>query len=235
MESEKEEIKTAMPEEVVENKQEEQKDENTIPCPCCGKSTLHKPVKIKDEMLDHYMSCILTGVPFWHAYPLYDGKLTVKIGLLTREQLDLINRVARLCIQAREYSRIPQEDIDIVQRRTRLFMHIQGIDTKVNTVAQQSWQPSAALSEALPAYIDKLTKLMDELRGESKDAEAYKDAVTATKDIFHAMSQLCSDTALLSSVPEALLAVALDTHNQIYGILVSAGIDVNFWEGIELG
>ena len=37
-----------------------------VTCPCCGKPTLVRPIKIKGTVLDHYLTCIMSGVPFWH-------------------------------------------------------------------------------------------------------------------------------------------------------------------------
>ena len=53
--------------------------EELVKCPCCGKLTLTKPIKVKQDQLDKFLACTLTGVPYSSTYKLYKGSLLVTV------------------------------------------------------------------------------------------------------------------------------------------------------------
>ena len=75
---------------------EEGADPMYIVCPCCGKPTLTRPVKINDELLDHYMSCIISGVPFHRTYDIYGGKIRVTVTRLGEEMIEKLREASRI-------------------------------------------------------------------------------------------------------------------------------------------
>lgn len=68
----------------IEEEEKEKKAPEFITCPCCGKPTLVKPLELNGPILDHYIACLVSGVPFSHTYPIYKGKLEVTVSRLTQ-------------------------------------------------------------------------------------------------------------------------------------------------------
>ena len=89
---------------IEENKKEEVKLEDAkVICPCCGKPTLDKQLKVSDALLDHFVSCILTHTPFFNDYSLYNDRIQITCTQLNTTEEDR-NRAVAVYLKKLSYS-----------------------------------------------------------------------------------------------------------------------------------
>lgn len=208
--------------EVAKEKEEGSKVEY-VPCPCCGKMTLVRPVEVKGELLDHYMSCIMSGTPFWHTYKLYGGKLEITISQMSRDDgLKLKTATAEIEGIMHRLDTESQERAKDVIQLARLFACITNID--VHSGGQtKTFHPSIHVYEVLESF----DKLQVDLAAGTRSEEDAAQLVKKAYDVMH-------DTTVMSAVPIRALLLIMESHAQLFDILLSAGFDTTFWDGIEL-
>ena len=219
--------------EVVTTQEAEEKKEQKIKCPCCGETTLTKPLDIPSPILDEYLSSILSGVSFSHTYPLYGGKLEVTAVILdkqaSRKRISILQMLTDLkrSVGTSDVRKITL--IEDLQGVINLYYNIQTINTYVDKKLMSSFEPSAKINSLFDAILDNQQYVYHYVRqdytGEDKDK------------IFDILQELyatyCTDT-VLSSVPHLMLQAVVTTHSDLYNILLESGFDENFWHGIEL-
>jgi hypothetical protein len=192
-----------------------------ITCPCCGKPTLVKPLELNGPVLDHYMACLVSGVPFSHTYPVYKGKLEITATRLTKKQeqtLRTVSNVLEMC-----EGRLP-EQVSIVRELTNVIKtYISIIDIRLHAGESKTFYPQ----ETVLAVCDKLCEIrMDIISGTISNEDL-------TKVIQNLYGTLVSP-GVLSAVPQPMIASVVETHSHLFYILLDSGFDVNFWNGIEL-
>jgi len=192
-------------------------DDALMRCPCCGKNTLKTPLKVNAELMDHYMSCVMTGVPFWHEYPLYNGRIVLRIKMLDAEHQQLLDRVSTALEILQDATNIQTEKLQVNQLRVliRNQLHLEQVKVS-NGPGMKTWNVAETVADKIKAFFTKDT-------GTTIDIAQYK-----------ALYELCHDATLVSGLSEQLLAVTIDTHYRLSSILIATGIDENFWRGIEL-
>ena len=194
----------------------EEQEDALMRCPCCGKNTLKTPLKVNQELMDHYMSCVMTGVPFWHDYPLYGGKIVLRITMLDNERQRLLDKLST-ALEILTEQVVQSEKLQANQLRVlaRNLMHLEQVKM-ANGPGVKVWQVAVTLTEKLR-----------ELFGSDRTPKVVGEQ-------FQELYDFCHDPEKVSGLSEQLLSVAIDTHYRLSSILIATGIDENFWQGIEL-
>lgn len=207
---------------------EQQKAENRpdiafVTCPCCGKPTLPKPVKPNQELVDHWLACMMTGTPFSHAYPIYDGKLTVTVTRLSAAQVDKLDQSLTVLdlLKAKAW---PDPgcpvNLDLLRGLIRRLVSIKEIKLHGSHPVVFAPQPVAL------GWCGRLVS-------EKAALLAFTD-ISSVSELLQACYDDLTNPELVSAVPDEMLLAVLSAHVSISDILMSAGFDSNFWKGIEL-
>jgi len=190
-------------------------------CPCCGKPTLPVPVTPNAQLLDHWLACMATGVPFSRTYPLYAGRVKITVTQLTPENADAVTAMCtKLSLIA---SNIILDDlslnVDMLASAAKICIGIESIEMKANG-QDLLFKPAECVLKAA-----ELLKQID--IGDSVDKGKLANVIREISD------NLISPK-YMSAVPPKLLLLLLETHNKLYDVLLNAGLDKNFWDGIKL-
>ena len=203
---------------------EEKKEPTKIKCPCCGELTLTQPLDVKSAVLDEYMAAIITGVPFSHTYSLFNGSVKIKVESLNRADSTLISDVARhLNEYAADKEGQAEGEGDVVTYIKelagvlRLYFGIISINMYKNDELVKTYSPSVVMREHAKNI-----------------AAAFRDGDEKALAAIAAAVDVCLSQDVISSVPDAAIRTVVVTHGQLYNLLMEAGFDENFWEGIEL-
>jgi len=196
---------------------ESTKQDDMMRCPCCGKNTLHTPLKVNTELMDHYMTCVMTGVPFWHDYPLYNGRIVLRIKMLDTEHQRLLDRISMALEMWVDAVSAQTEKVQINQLRVLLRnqMHLEQVKM-TNGPGVKTWNVSEIVTHKVKSLFEN------------------EESVKITPEQYKSLYSLCHEPELVSGLSEQLLSVAIDTHYRLSSILIATGIDENFWQGIEL-
>lgn len=194
-----------------------------VTCPCCGKLTLVRPVEVKGEILDHYMACIMTGTSFWHTYKIYGDKIAATVTQLDR---DLSQKLTLLSSDVDTISAYVPEETGMkckhIWNMCGLYIHIKGISINAGLESRTFTPQDAAIKACDMLRPLNMGRVAKEISDE--DIVAKIDAAYA----------LLSDPSVVSAVPNRMLIALVESHNRLYDLLMSAGFDANFWDGIEL-
>lgn len=194
-------------------------------CPCCKEKTLKKPVKVSTEIVEHYMACIMTGVPFNHMFPLYGGRLQVKITAHTRDDAMFLYKFMVFLEPLSGDAASIKDLIGLVNT----FSSVDSIYVRKKEKDDedtQMFKPAAAIFE-------KCRALYEAWEGKDvrlPDSEDRKALVEELKKLYVELS----NTSVISAVPPYIIAKTISDFHAIDGILLNAGFDENFWKGIEL-
>ena len=192
-------------------------------CPCCKHPTLSTPIEVEGALLDHYLSCIMTGVPFSHTYPIYKGRLSVTIAQLSSaEAATMQNALSVLDYCSHMLGDSHKELLDDLTGLVKLYVGVSSISMKQAT-GTKLITPRDIVLMVCGSLSDMKTDL---LMGNTQPEAALEELVKYNLKL--------RDTSLMSAVPSRLLADLLKAHNNLYAILMEAAFDTNFWEGIEL-
>lgn len=194
-----------------------------VHCPCCGKPTLKKPVKPGDELLDQWLACTATGVPFSHVYSLYGGRVTVTAvqpdataGARVAAALSAIDRAKDIA----DFTELSESDLSALANAIRLFSCVREI--AFTSPVQKKFDTGAAADQAIGMLVEALP-MQRASAGQETWAGKLKSAYA-----------VMTDKANISTLPTGVLLAVGQTHAQITDILMSAGFDRDFWQGIEL-
>lgn len=207
--------------------QAEETEQKYILCPCCRKSQIPKPVEIDSPIMDHYMSCIMTGVPFSHTYELYGGKLAITATMLAHEEsLDLSIATSTLELCKAKMGGEMDETLSELIGMLNVYAQIDTISshdkTKLNM--KSLYNPKKVVFDICKDLNEKRYKIIQN--------DMTTDDI---KKMIENAFALCKNTSTMSALPAAILSTVQRTHDTLYSILVEAGFDPNFWKGIELG
>lgn len=197
---------------------EEKKEPVKIKCPCCGELTLTQPVDVKSVVLDEYMAAIIAGVPFSHTYGLHNGAVKVTVESLSREQSVLMSNVIK---RLELYKKNGEPNSDYIHELCgviRLYYGVTSIEMYRDKQLTKSYTPS----EVMRSQAETLSK-----------AFATGDHATICNAVAAAIKECLSEEAI-SPLHDAAVQTIVVTHSDVYNILMQAGFDENFWEGIEL-
>ena len=208
------------------NSQEPSAEQQYDICPCCGKPTLKRPVKPSQMLMDHWMACMISGTPFTHTYPLFNGRVEITVGIMSSEtegKLSLLTSLLDLAFKWMESSPDKPVNMPQVKAMARMCSVIHKIRLKASANDWREFLPIDALDIAIKKLLPLRETLME-------DKEPIGIA-----DILMDIQTLLTAPTTISSLPMDLLATTTEAHMQLNNILMNAGFDENFWSGIELG
>ena len=182
-------------------------ERNTLTvCPCCGKQTFPVPAEIDSAEKEHYLACILTGVPYSKTYSLFDGRVQLE---MAEAQPSFLDKLTRLSAKATLWEDKQQKSVlsDIV---TRLFRYhtIVSISVQVDS--------SRTIKKVRPAVEAILQEALSEEDG-NKFNSIYEKIVSP--DVIGTISNLILDKVII-------------THNRVMDVLALSGFDDSFYKGI---
>lgn len=190
---------------------EEEKKEQEVQmetCPCCGKPTL-EPEKtyISNEVIDHYLACILTGEPFAKDYYLYNGKMKVRVTSLPDETLDKMNLLTS------KFNFIQEEDLKDAYHLflSRLFTFLPIVSITIKTNGEEKIKDIQAVTKPL----------LDEAVQHTRDKEWLDKAY-----------QTLLDPAVILCVPKNVLNDVVVGHLKVEKLLETQSASKNFFQGI---
>ena len=208
-----------------EDNEEQQTKPNFIICPCCGKPTLTPPVKPKDELMDHWLACMVTATPFTHIYPMYNGRIYVTVRANSADSDGKVSMLASILdsIGARDdLMAVHQANIPQLKAMARICIHLpkreiasSGADARVFTPA-----------ECVVMALDKLYPLRSAILSGAQIDDFQLTMAEVTK--------LLTAPENVTSLPPDILSMTVETHLQLNNILMNTGFDKTFWAGIEL-
>jgi hypothetical protein len=189
-------------------------------CPCCGQPTLPYPIKhLPDDLADQFMACLLSGTPFTHAYPLYNGRVVITVTQMTQELHDLVNRLIHHINRLADSGvAIDGVSFDNMTGVVRTLVSVNSIEIKAAGTSRV-FQPVENLHRALAAF--------DELDPGDVTSDAMKNKV---RGIYRSLT----DPSEVSGVPAIQIMTTIEAHARLLTILMDSGFDENFWAGIEL-
>ena len=197
-----------------EQAQQEPPKERRTMCPCCHQMTLPEtPDKLNPELVDQYMACVLSGTPFSHEYPLYNGRMLVTAAAPTPEQKNAADTLVSILNECTSPLIIERDNM---RGMIRIAASIQEIKLNPGRDDMRVYHPAASLVEMAAAL------------------KQYKSQYPTEHDgVAMKLKQLTSPETMSGIPPHVLIAVT-NTHASITAIMNNLGFDRNFWKGIEL-
>ena len=192
-------------------------------CPCCKQKTLKKPIKISSEIAEHYMACIVSGVPFNHTFPMYDGRLVIKVLSHSREETILVYKMVMLTEPLAHTSPMLKDLIGLVNS----YGNIESIAVKHKDDEGKEhvtvYKPSSYVLKACAELVAKweTVKITDDNK---------KEFLADMQEKYNKLSS----TEIISAIPPVVLHRVVSDFRMLDSILLEAGFDENFWKGIEL-
>lgn len=202
---------------------EESLDSAFVTCPCCGKPTLPRPIKPNPQLLDHWLACMVTGVPFSHEYPVYEGRVLVTCSKLTAEQADTIDQLTTVLdsLPNKKWEADePPCNIEQLRSLSRLLISIPNIT--VNAGSRKVFKPQ-----------DEVMAVASDILLHKRDIAMFENVEVWSKTLKQGLGRLLN-SELVSGVPLVILMGVVRAHNSVSDVLLSTGFDENFWQGIEL-
>jgi len=186
-------------------------------CPCCGKETLQEVPEPAEQLAQHYIACIATGVPFNYTYALYDGAISVTISNLSTADSAVLQRdIPRLKVMNKECGyKLDEDMVGALDAQFDIYSIIQSIQIESSGKA---YSPKDNVMACL-GLVDK----------------AFSEAAKGEyRDVLETVYGRMTDVELLSAVPFAVLSGVVAAHFRVYDVLVNYGFDENFWGRIRL-
>lgn len=200
-------------------KAEKQEKPDMAICPCCGKPTVKKPIKVDSKIVDDYMASIITGVPFNHTFEMFDGKLALTVGAVPRDTSILLYRFGFLV----EPFAITDTPVADLLGLVNAYHGIQKIVVN-SSKGDKIYMPGTHIIEACK-------KLVEAWSGKDlTNAETKAEFIQAVQQLY---IQLAS-TDVVSATPPAVITRVVNDFRALETIMLEAGFDENFWKGIEL-
>lgn len=199
---------------------DEEKQPEMAVCPCCGQPTLKKPIKVDGKIVDDYLACIMTNVPFNHTFNLFDGKLKINVAMADRDEgLKLYRFICMVEPLAPREIKV-QDLLGLV----KTYGGIKRIDVKGRGNTEKTYFPEKHIAEVCNKLLTDWEYV--DLTDAGKKQEFLKAVMTAYEQL--------SQPDLLSSTPPGVLARVMNDFRAMERIILEAGFDENFWKGIEL-
>lgn len=201
-------------------RQEQEQKRTASICPCCHQPTLPYPVAhVPDELADQFMACLISGTPFTHVYPLYNGKVRITVTQMTAELRTIVEQVTH-AIDRLADSGLSLDDVsfDTMKGVVRSLISVPSIEIQAGALTK-TFQPQATVKRALEAF--------NTLEPGDTSSEQVMSTV---RGVFHSLT----DPAEVSGVPPIQIMTTIEAHARLLDILMDSGFDANFWAGIEL-
>lgn len=188
-------------------------------CPCCGKPTIKKPIKIDSKIVDDYMASIITGVPFSHTFEMFDGKLAITVGAVPRETSIILYRFGFL---VEPFASTDTQVADLLGM-VNAYCGIQKIVVE-SSKGNKIYMPGTHIIEACKRLVESWT---------GKDLTNAETKAAFIQDIQQSYLQLSAND-VVSSTPPVVITRVINDFRALESIMLEAGFDENFWKGIEL-
>lgn len=198
---------------------EKKEEPKMATCPCCGQETIKRPVKVDGKIIDDYLASIMTGVPFSHTFPMFDGRLKITVSVADKQEGLVLYRFVFMTEPFAQESSTVRDFLGLVNTycSIRKIIVTKGEDQNV-------YMPAEHVIEACRKIVDVWEK--EDLAKEEKKAEFLQALQTAYNELIV--------PAVVSSTPMLILNRILTDFRTIESLLLEAGFDENFWKGIEL-
>jgi len=212
----------ALSEKAAEPAQPPQED-RFVKCPCCGQHTLKKPVKLGDDLLTQWLACTATGLPFSHVYKLYGGRVLITAtqpGAETIARLAAASAAIDYALNDKDYTGLQAAELQNMMNSVRLFSCVNKVAFTSPTT--RAYDTGAAAEQAVALLVDA--------RADQRvhaDRQLWHDKLVKANTII-------TDNENVSAIPLGVLLAVGQTHVQLTDILMDAGFDADFWQGIEL-
>lgn len=189
-------------------------------CPCCGKPTLPYPVKsIPDNLADQFMACLITGTPFVHTYPLYNGRVKITVTQMTADLRVVVEKFVHVVDRLIDKG-FSTEGVSLDNMRgiARSLICVLGIEIQAGGQVRH-FKPSDSVQKA---RVDLEAAPMDDIQSSELAA------------IVRRVYKNLTDPSEVSGVPPIQILATIEAHGRLLDILTDSGFDENFWTGIEL-
>lgn len=199
---------------------EKKEEPKMATCPCCGQETIKRPVKVDGKIIDDYLASIMTGVPFSHTFPMFDGRLKITVSVADKQEGLVLYRFVFMTEPFAQESSTVRDFLGLVNTycSIRKIIVTKGEDQNV-------YMPAEHVIAACRKIVDVWEK-EDLAKEEKKKAEFLQALQTAYNELIV--------PAVVSSTPMLILNRILTDFRTIESLLLEAGFDENFWKGIEL-
>ena len=204
---------------------DEKKEPEKIKCPCCGELTLTQPLDVKGVTLDEFLASIITGESYTHTYKMYSGSVEVTVEALSKQASNVLalctkvlrNYIAKLEASDDEQARSAATPINELLGTLRLYFGVKTISMYKDKKLFKQYMPADAMREAA-----------------ANISHAYLEGQDAFDDAVAKAIEQCLSPEVISSLPTEAVRTIVVTHADIYVLMMNAGFDENFWDGIEL-
>ena len=180
-----------------------------ITCPCCGKPTLEKPIKVKQEDLDRYIASITTGEPYSKSYILHKGAVRVTVCNLDELTKDKMNLLV---------SRTNAEEDEALKGAQQLFI------VRLFTLLPVTCIEVAGEQECKKDIKALTTPLLQDA------LEHYKE-----KDWLDKAYSRLMDPSEVTGLSKTVIDKVVAKHLENYTLLTDSGFDADFFDGIVQG
>lgn len=189
-------------------------------CPCCHQPTLPYPVAhIPDELADQFMACMISGTPFTHVYPLYNGRVKITVTQMTAELRTVVERLTHEIDRLEDSGfALDNVSLDTMKGVVRSLVSVPSIEIQAGG-AVKTFQPQAVVKRALESF--------NAIDPGDTGSDKLKDTV---RGVFRSLT----DPSEVSGVPPIQIMTTIEAHARLLDILMDSGFDANFWAGIEL-
>lgn len=197
-------------------------EDGTIICPCCGKKTLHKPLKLDPEWMDQYMACMLTGEPYSREYTLYNGAISITVTSLSSE---LAERVSSALADMEGFDELSGEPTAIDAARQLLQVYSMIPEIRITTKGKTAtFRPLEVVNAVLDNVHDIRKKLDNKELGDVDVPALMRDKISLPM----------KDVKKLSGLPVSSLRSIILIHDQMLRVLTESAFDQSFWSRIKL-
>lgn len=186
-----------------------QKEPLFTECPCCKQKTFELPLKPKQDDLQLYMACLLSGQPFKKTYSLWDGRIKIEATEISQQKLIAMQKVAtKLAFadhgQISDMLKIISDVLFNKAYITKIMLYKDGQQEKVYDI-EPIWYK--AIQEVLKAQ---------------------------TKEDLQKILKVLTSPQNVSAVSMSLLQKVVKTHNSITELLSLSGFDADFFGDLLL-
>lgn len=202
--------------------EDKEQEKQKTKCPCCGANTYDADPNIDNETVDHFLSCIMTGVSFWKEYKLFDGRLSIEITIPRNEKRDEL--FATLTKLQNFYTPQGQSEHMLLTTLLGRFLYVRKITFDKKLATERVYD--------IAKHVDNMCAVIQQ---KCDDILALPKAkLPALQDVYKQLLMKTENTASVSGVPTQLLDKIIEQHNALYKQLVTRGLDQPFWKGIKL-
>lgn len=184
----------------------ESKKENKLICPCCGQRTLNQSLQLSQDIMDYYISCIMTGQPFIRQYKAYEGKIRITVSNFT-------DKLSNHALKAADY--INKAQIDIATKQTAKYITHRLLVIPSISVSNKGQGKTFKVQQQVIKAIEVMLSNQDYNSG----VQAYIQAITS--------SDICT------GLPAKLLDQVTHYHSELLNRLVQKGFDQSFCASIQ--